>query len=79
MIQKAENVAHLYVKTWSPGDAAGTRYRFFTSYSADYENWSAALYTALGLKEANTWLNGYISGLRRYRKLTPIVTPKASY
>lgn len=65
MMRKAETVAHLYVRTWSPGDRAGTRYRFFTSYRYDYEHWGSALYTALGLKEANVWLDGYISGLRR--------------
>ena len=52
----------VYVETWSPGDGV-IRYRFF-SEPADYFGGkdSIKLYTALGLKEANTWLRGYVRG-----------------
>ena len=46
----------LYVDTWSPGDGQ-TRYRFFTEdldYFADN-----GIFTALGFKEAKTFLRGY--------------------
>ena len=49
----------LYVAYWSPGDGA-TRYRFFASPSA----YSAAdgLYTAIGSKDAFTFLAGVATG-----------------
>lgn len=54
----------LHVETWSPGDGV-TRYRFF-SEPADYFGGSdnIKLYTALGIKEASTWLLGYIASQR---------------
>lgn len=66
MIRKAETIAHLYVCTWSPGDDI-TRYRFFDTWVDDYHAGNP-LHTALGLAQANTYLRGYIDGLRRYRK-----------
>jgi len=47
----------LTVYTWSPGDGT-TRYKF--NFDADTCYYGCrSLYTALGLKEAFTWLNGY--------------------
>lgn len=46
----------LYVRTWSPGDGQ-TRYRFFKEPSG-YFGPHDGIYTALGLKEARTFLAG---------------------
>lgn len=51
----------LYVATWAPGDGV-TRYRFFVTPS-DY-NSSDGLYTALGHKEAITFVQGVAVGRR---------------
>lgn len=55
----------LYVTSYSPGDGV-TRYRF-TREPADYFAASGAnkLYTALGLKEARTFIEGFGSGRSR--------------
>jgi len=44
------------VDTYSPGDGV-TRYRFFASEPFDYFG-GRGIYTALGLKEANTFADG---------------------
>lgn len=49
----------LYVATYSPGDGK-TRYRFFANI-ANYSD-SGSLYTALGIAEAEIWLEGFVSG-----------------
>ena len=49
----------LYIDTYSPGDGV-TRYRFFlepTDYFA-----GNGIYTALGRKEANTFVRGFVQG-----------------
>lgn len=52
----------LYVCTYSPGDGV-TRYRFFQLENGErhssYFGPENGIYTALGLKEANTFLAGY--------------------
>lgn len=50
----------LYVATWSPGDGM-TRYRFFAKPS-DYFGPENGIYTALGAKEAGTFIEGYAYG-----------------
>ena len=49
----------LLVKTYSPGDGV-TRYRFFehAPLGQDYFGPNDGVYTALGLKEARTYLAG---------------------
>lgn len=66
LMRQAECIAHLYVKTYSPGDG-DTRYRFFTNYADDFHS-SFGVFTAVGLNQATMFLHGYIEGLRRYRK-----------
>ena len=48
----------LFVRTWSPGDGI-TRYRFFTNAKNSYHGPDNGIYTALGIKEAETFLAGY--------------------
>jgi hypothetical protein len=50
----------LYVRTYSPGDGL-TRYRFFkkSKVKNSYFGPQNGIYTALGMKEAETWLAGY--------------------
>ena len=50
--------AGLYVRTYSPGDGL-TRYRFFKKKGNSYFGPDNGIYTALGIKEAETWLSGY--------------------
>jgi hypothetical protein len=60
LILDADKVG-LSIDTWSPGDGL-TRYRFFPQQDCpDYFGSSGRLYTALGIKEAETWLSGYTS------------------
>ena len=50
--------------TWSPGDGV-TRYRFFrepATKGQDYFGPGDGIYTALGSKEALTWLDGFARG-----------------
>jgi hypothetical protein len=51
---------NLYVGTYSPGDGL-TRYRFFRSRGGKPISYFSqdGVYTALGIKEAETWLSGY--------------------
>lgn len=54
------------VSTWSPGDGL-TRYRFFPESSPagqDYWGPNSAVYTALGIKEAFTFICGVGVGQR---------------
>lgn len=62
----------LFVDSYSPGDGV-TRYRFITRSDRDYFSASGSerVYTALGLKEAYTFLAGYGSGHSRRRRATP--------
>lgn len=55
------NHAALGLATYSPGDGL-TRYRFFPSGSPSDYFGAAELYTALGVKEALTFVRGYIAG-----------------
>ena len=48
----------LYVRTYSPGDGL-TRYRFFKKKGNSYFGPDNGIYTALGIKEAETFLDGY--------------------
>ena len=65
MLQEEAKVAGLYVCTYSPGDGL-TRYRFFDKPGNSYFGPANGIYTALGLKEAQTYLAGYA----RARSLT---------
>jgi len=52
----------LFVRTWSPGDGV-TRYRFFKMSESNpsvqnYDGPHNGIYTALGIKEAETFLSG---------------------
>ena len=49
------------VSTWNPDDSV-TRYRFTTGIDSGYCK-GDGIYTASGIKEAKTWLNGYTAGL----------------
>ncbi len=64
--------AGLAVETWTPGDGF-TRYRFFwdpdpkeENADRDYFSSGSAIYTALGMKEAHTFLNGVRAAQRRH-------------
>ncbi len=57
MEERAEAMG-VHVRTWSPGDGV-TRYRFFTDPNNDYFGPDSGLYTALGLKEAITFIRGW--------------------
>ena len=59
--------AGLYVDHYSPGDGV-TRYRFFDK-PMDYFAGSG-LFTALGRKEADTWLEGYVVGEVAHHAMT---------
>ena len=56
----------LFVAEWSPGDGV-TRYRFFDRQGNSYFGPDNGIYTALGLKEANTWLTGFAAGRRNQK------------
>lgn len=51
------------VHTYSPGDGV-TRYRFFR-YWSDVDSYFSGpgIYTALGIREAETFLDGFSAGL----------------
>jgi hypothetical protein len=53
----------LTCETWAPGDGV-KRYRFFRGAPAGqtYHGPDDGLYTALGRKDALTWLRGYDAG-----------------
>jgi hypothetical protein len=55
LIQAAQD-ANLWIDTYSPGDGA-TRYRFFDRPGQDYFS-GRAVYTALGYKDAVSFLAG---------------------
>jgi len=55
----------LHVSEYCPGDGV-CRYRFFTEPS-DYFGPKNGIYTALGLKEAKTFINGWSECRRRKR------------
>ena len=58
-LQELAETVKLFVCTWSPGDGV-TRYRFArddNGYFVDY-----GIYTALGYKEALTYVEGYRAG-----------------
>lgn len=58
----------LYVATWAPGDGV-TRYRFFENSGNTYFGPENGIYTALGLKEAYTFLAGSRAASRDVRKV----------
>lgn len=51
----------LYMRTYSPGDGA-TRYRFTRDRNSGYFGPDSGIYTALGRKEANAFLEGFLAG-----------------
>lgn len=64
LIEDAEK-SGLYIRTYSPGDGV-TRYRFFrhleSSCECNHQTYfgpASGIYTALGLKEAETFVRGY--------------------
>ena len=57
-LERKAREAGLYVDSYSPGDGV-TRYRFFGK-PMDYFA-GGGLFTALGKKEAETWLEGYVA------------------
>jgi len=59
-MQSAANKVGWSIDTWSPGDGI-TRYGFFDKVGQDYFG-DGRLYTALGIKEARTFLTGLILG-----------------
>ena len=67
----------LSVAKWSPGDGM-TRYRFYVTglyndEGADYFALMNPTFTACGLGDAHTWVNGYRSGLHRFGLLVDTV------
>jgi len=64
-IQKAAKNVGLHCGTWSPGDGT-TRYRFFAGPTAKENSYFGpghGIYTALGAKEASTFIAGFALGL----------------
>lgn len=59
--------AGVHMDSYSPRDGV-TRYRFFNK-PMDYFS-GGALFTALGRKEAETWLKGYIAHEIAYHAMT---------
>jgi len=59
LIEKAKHFG-LYIATWSPGDGK-TRYRFFTENISYFQG--DGIYTALGVKEAVVFFEGFKRGL----------------
>lgn len=67
-VREAAKRAGVYVGTWAPGDGA-TRYAFFADgtvtaageWVADFHS-GHELYSALGRKDALTWLAGFKAG-----------------
>lgn len=67
-LQESAREAGYYVGTWSPGDGV-TRYRFFrlADIKPDEQSYfgpANGVFTALGLKQARTWLSGASSSAR---------------
>jgi hypothetical protein len=62
-LQDYAKTAGLQVATWSPGDGT-TRYRFFDKPGSGQTYFGPAngIHTALGLKDAWTFLYGYAAG-----------------
>jgi hypothetical protein len=56
----AAEQAGVKVDSYSPGDGV-TRYRFFTTEPAEYFG-GRGIYTALGAKEAMTFIAGFAQG-----------------
>lgn len=57
-VTEAARAVGLYVATHSPGDGA-TRYRFFQVPGQRYNGPRNGIYTALGRKQAMTFIVGY--------------------
>jgi hypothetical protein len=55
----------LRILTWAPGDGV-TRYRFVAEDEAGGYFATDGLGTALGLREAEVWLDGYIAARRAF-------------
>ena len=61
-LQNDARAAGLRFATYSPGDGV-TRYRFFREEDkSSYFGPSNGVYTALGIREARTWLAGVLRG-----------------
>lgn len=61
-VREAAAEVELRFTTWAPGDGE-IRYRFHRPGApADYDADPHPLYTALGAREALTWLRGYAKG-----------------
>ena len=60
-MERLAREAGLYVATYSPGDGV-TRYRFFKGKKPKSYFEATGLYTALGISEAEAWLEGYRRG-----------------
>lgn len=56
----------IYLSYWAPGD--GVKRIRFNTRDVDYD-YCDGLYTALGIKEAETWLAGYIAC--KFERKTP--------
>lgn len=57
---EAEKVG-LTIACWNPQDKVGIRYRFFNDGKESY-NQGDGIYTALGFKQADIFVTGYIQG-----------------
>ena len=66
-LERKAREAGLYVDSYSPGDGV-TRYRFFGK-PMDYFA-GRGLFTALGKKEAETWLDGYVASTIAHHAMT---------
>jgi len=64
-LQSQANSLNLYVARAAPGDGV-TRYRFMKSRKGKPISYyrSSGEYTALGIKEAEAWLRGYLNRRR---------------
>lgn len=72
-VEETAKAEGLYVATWSPGDGV-TRYRFFEKPS-DYHS-GDSIYTALGRKEALTFITGYSWGVGRESRMAKKLTKR---
>jgi len=62
-LRDTAEVCGLRLFEWRPGDGV-TRYRFFSGRGSAGSYFSdTGYFTALGLKEAEVWLNGWSQGL----------------
>lgn len=74
-VEEAYNYVGLHVDSYSPGDGV-TRYRFFVEPPYDYFA-GRGIYTALGRKDALTFVNGYRYGRTQGLKEASLVGAEA--